>query len=210
MPKFEVGELVTPKVNKKLDAPTSIAQGRVAIVTGVQEAQNIPGQTTYKLKWPDPRLDVHAGIMYEKDLKHAAGDPNARWRILPGGTGDQLVEYRSNNSGGRWWLNDDDWEKLEQAGWQVDWYSDPEIRKGFGFAQGDRFLGAKATVARKYFSKMGDAIREWEAITNENSSDLGCNCCGAPHSFSSENKTTGAHDYWSPSTPSQGARYEDD
>jgi hypothetical protein len=31
------------------------------------------------------------------------------------------VEYESNNSGGSWWLNDDDWKALEKAGWVVAW-----------------------------------------------------------------------------------------
>ena len=31
------------------------------------------------------------------------------------------VEYDSNNSGGSWWLSDEDWKKLEEAGWVVDW-----------------------------------------------------------------------------------------
>ena len=31
------------------------------------------------------------------------------------------VEYSSNNSGGRWWLKDEDWIALEKAGWTVAW-----------------------------------------------------------------------------------------
>src|SRR5690348_13992879 len=31
------------------------------------------------------------------------------------------VEYDSNNSGGSWWLNDEDWIALEKAGWKVEW-----------------------------------------------------------------------------------------
>jgi len=31
------------------------------------------------------------------------------------------VEYDSNNSGGGWWLDDEDWRKLEVAGWTVNW-----------------------------------------------------------------------------------------
>lgn len=32
------------------------------------------------------------------------------------------VEYDSNNSGGRWWLKDEDWFALEKAGWKVGWF----------------------------------------------------------------------------------------
>ena len=31
------------------------------------------------------------------------------------------VEYYSDNSGGRWWLNDEQWKALEDAGWEVEW-----------------------------------------------------------------------------------------
>lgn len=30
-------------------------------------------------------------------------------------------EYRCNNSGGYWWLKDEDWKALEKAGWTVIW-----------------------------------------------------------------------------------------
>jgi hypothetical protein len=32
------------------------------------------------------------------------------------------TEYHSNNSGGDWWLTDEDWYKLEEAGWEVEWF----------------------------------------------------------------------------------------
>jgi len=34
-----------------------------------------------------------------------------------------LVEYKSNNSGGSWWLKDEDWLNLDKAGWEVKWVS---------------------------------------------------------------------------------------
>lgn len=34
------------------------------------------------------------------------------------------VEYSSNNSGGSWWLKDEDWLNLEKAGWKVEWISE--------------------------------------------------------------------------------------
>lgn len=86
-----------------------------------------------------------------------------------------LVKYSSNNSGGRWWLNDEDWENLEKAGWQVDWIAD-----------GGRWLGARAQYARKAFNSVSEAILEFEAVTKCYASDEGCNCCGPPHSFSWE------------------------
>ena len=32
-----------------------------------------------------------------------------------------IVEYESNNSGGDWWLSDNDWLTLARAGWMVEW-----------------------------------------------------------------------------------------
>lgn len=93
------------------------------------------------------------------------------------------VEYSSNNSGGKWWLSDDDWENLEKAGWRVHWFK-------------ERFLGALATSASKETDSIGDLLRQFEEITGENVSDEGCNCCGAPHSFSWTNEDD-SYDYCS-------------
>ena len=71
------------------------------------------------------------------------------------------IEYSSNNSGGSWWLKDEDWKALEAAGWWV----------------------GLAKCAKKDFTTVKEALEEFERITGENVSDEGCNCCGAPHSF---------------------------
>ena len=42
------------------------------------------------------------------------------------------VEYNSNNSGGNWWLSDDDWRKLEAAGWTVAWGGHDFCNSKFG------------------------------------------------------------------------------
>ena len=31
------------------------------------------------------------------------------------------IDYRANNSGGHWWVKDDQWRALEAAGWDVVW-----------------------------------------------------------------------------------------
>lgn len=96
------------------------------------------------------------------------------------------VEYSSNNSGGRWWLTDADWQAMETAGWTVEWFSNERsntmIRDG-------RFLGALASRASKDFTSAADAIRDFERLTGQDASVDGCNCCGPPHSFSWD------HDY---------------
>ena len=80
------------------------------------------------------------------------------------------VIYSSNNSGGSWWLSDDQWRALEGAGWSVDW-------------RPERWLGALATVATRSGLSRSEAILEWAAATGEDPSDPGCSCCGPPHNF---------------------------
>lgn len=80
------------------------------------------------------------------------------------------VTYDSNNSGGHWWLKDDDWKALEKAGWVVHW-------------KPERWLGALATSAEIECETPQEAIRSFEAATGQNAADEGCNCCGAPHAF---------------------------
>jgi hypothetical protein len=82
----------------------------------------------------------------------------------------KTITYSSNNSGGDWWLSDDDWKKLEAEGWKVNW-------------KPKRFLGALATTATKEFASRDEAITEWERITGQDAWDGGCSCCGNPHDF---------------------------
>jgi len=102
------------------------------------------------------------------------------------------VDYSSNNSGGSWWLTDEDWLALEAAGWDVDWCKDKT--GGLGGADEDgRWLGALATSASKDFASMREAVEEWERVTSGNASDEGCNCCGEPHYFSGQDNETGEY-----------------
>ena len=134
------------------------------------------------------------------------------------------VEYSSNNSGGGWWLRDEDWKALEDAGWEVEWggryYCDadrqlrgvdrqasaqcppgskcPGHRESETYAEavgrGKRWLGAMATRATKDFDTLAEAVREFEAVTGQDASDEGCNCCGAPHSFSTDDDWVSGED----------------
>lgn len=97
------------------------------------------------------------------------------------------VKYNSNNSGGNWWLKDEDWKKLEEAGWKVYWAKDE--------GKSERWLGALATQAEKEFDTMKEAILEFEKVTGQCATDQGCNCCGEPHDFSYIKKD-GSHDYY--------------
>lgn len=140
-----------------------------------------------------------------------------------------LVQYRSNNSGGGWWLKDQDWLALEQAGWTVYWAKDQckhcyassaeecaewQTQESKGFyrpphtytpREDNRWLGALATSASKRFENIHDAIDEWERVTHQSARSMGCSCCGTPHSFTATNTVTGKTDYYSPSDSGYGS-----
>ena len=86
-----------------------------------------------------------------------------------------LVNYYSNNSGGEFWLADEDWEALEKAGWIVNWHD-------------KRRFGTPAYEAEKEFNTIKEAIDEFEKITNQEASAEGCECCGPPHEFTWEDE----------------------
>jgi len=89
------------------------------------------------------------------------------------------IEYSSNNSGGNWWLSDEDWQNLEKAGWVVEW---GRLSGGVG----TRWLGALATSATREGLSMDEAIAEFEQVTGQDAYDMGCSCCGNPHNFYEE------------------------
>ena len=90
------------------------------------------------------------------------------------------VEYDSNNSGGDWWLTDQDWLALEQAGWKVRWFRE---RREFSVGEDSKWLGALADAATRTGLSLKEAVSEWERITGKCSTDAGCQCCGPPHRF---------------------------
>lgn len=60
--------------------------------------------------------------------------------------------------------------------------------------EGGRWLGCLAKAAVKDFDSLADAVREWEQVTGMDASDEGCNCCGAPHSFSTDGEYASGDD----------------
>lgn len=133
-----------------------------------------------------------------------------------------VIQYESNNSGGRWWLSDNDWHALEEAGWVVHWihesddpsheHAEPEFPSflaGLGGhhhgydeehaltkvePSGERWLGALARSAAKATTDPSAAVAEFERVTGQNASDVGCNCCGEPHNFTFHD-AEGNHQY---------------
>lgn len=96
------------------------------------------------------------------------------------------TRYSSNNSGGYWWLTDDDWLALARDGWDVQWFHKAKVYYG------GRWLGALASEA--YFpGSYEDAVASFESITGQNSDEQGCRCCGQPHYFSEEEYEEDCH-----------------
>lgn len=47
----------------------------------------------------------------------------------------RIVEYDSSNSGGSWWLKDEDWAALEKGGWTVEWGGKYFCNRKFSFKE---------------------------------------------------------------------------
>jgi len=130
-----------------------------------------------------------------------------------------VVKYNSNNSGGSFWLSTKDWEALADCGWNVHWI-DPNAKFGNRpesayeeplkpciKVEDAEWLGAPATSAAKEFDDPRDAIPEFERVTGQNASDVGCNCCGPPHSFEYEDED-GTNHYASARVTDTDIRFE--
>ena len=83
------------------------------------------------------------------------------------------LEYDTNNSGGGFWLIDDNWKAMESAGWSVAWPT----------GKGWPGVPVRATIPVKDMDDAKRIVREWETITGQDAADEGCNCCGQPHNF---------------------------
>ena len=81
-----------------------------------------------------------------------------------------MIRYDSNNSGGDWWLTDEDWKNLEKVGWVIDW-------------EKERFLGALARSAVREGLTLDEARAEFEHVVRQDAGNPGCECCGPPHYF---------------------------
>lgn len=97
------------------------------------------------------------------------------------------VHYSSNNSGGSWWLTDDDWFALEKAGWEVEWVKDDAYLRSSGMSKDNRWLGALATGAKYFGGSIEMAKAEFNHVTSCWADDEGCSCCGQPHYFTEYN-----------------------
>lgn len=119
--------------------------------------------------------------------------PEVAPEVIEGEIVDVYTEYDSNNSGGSWWLSDQNWIDLEAAGWHVEWggraYGGEVPAKSAEDAAKNRYMGALAVSATRDLP-ITLAIQEWERITGDSASDEGCGCCGPPHSFAEYDRQT--------------------
>jgi hypothetical protein len=104
-----------------------------------------------------------------------------------------LVKYATNNSGGDWWISDDGWRALADAGWDVEWFADKDDDPHGLHLRDGRFLGALANYASKDFPTPKDAIEEFQRVTGCDASADGCSCCGPPHAFSWKDASGGGY-----------------
>jgi hypothetical protein len=95
------------------------------------------------------------------------------------------VKYSPNNSGGSWWLKDQDWKALEQEGWVIDWYAtrEPTSYRPDPYPDGRWFDSLAAGALIETDDEPLIIIQAWEKTTNQDASAEGCNCCGEPHTF---------------------------
>lgn len=71
------------------------------------------------------------------------------------------VMYDSNNSGGSFWIGEDDIQKMEAAGWVHSGYMTWSL-------EADSVQSAKD---------------QWAALLGKDPDEIGCECCGPPHNF---------------------------
>ena len=101
----------------------------------------------------------------------------------------KVYEYFSNNSGGSYWLDDEDWKKLEKAGWRIAGFDDFVYTNSGDYKKDNNglpIINRKSTTpvyAYKKFDSLDEAIADFESITGEDYYAEGCSCCGQPHSI---------------------------
>lgn len=100
----------------------------------------------------------------------------------------RLYCLSENNSGGSFWLVQEDYESLLGAGWFLD---QEEIKKAKSFLD-DSFGQGKDGVPYSWrhgalklqAESLREAVESFESATGRDFWAQGCNCCGAPFTIS--------------------------
>lgn len=133
-------------------------------------------------------LDIYTGPGTELEVAPEVIDAE----IVDDHHGEPYVELSENNSGGGWWLSDEDWRNLAKAGWVVDWAenraksADSWMRSSVELDEHGvwRYMGALASEAKRYGVSLRVAVAEFRDITGQDPDEEGCSCCGQPHYLS--------------------------
>jgi len=79
-----------------------------------------------------------------------------------------LVCFEHTNNGGYYWLSDNDWDALAEAGWLVR----RDIQRAW-------ITAGSVEAAKRFWS---------ETLTHFDPNDDGCECCSAPFRFDEEDE----------------------
>ncbi len=98
-------------------------------------------------------------------------------------------KFNENNSGGNWWLNKRQYEKLFAAGWKLDkeWaepFGDFDPTKPWSESD-DVPYGWRHNLYYEAYD-IREAVESWENATGQDFFSEGCHCCGAPFSMRGE------------------------
>ena len=96
------------------------------------------------------------------------------------------VELNENNSGGSWWLNREQYDKLLANGWNL-----PVREEGEPSPLDSLSKRLSPDVPWEWrhglwgdFDSLRAAVESFERLTGEDFFAAGCNCCGCPFSMS--------------------------
>jgi hypothetical protein len=123
---------------------------------------------------PGPRLMLGDRIREElhevtREVQGIAPAPD----LKPGHT---RVELNQNNSGGYWWLSDEQVDALLADGWFIDGSNTYRMREG------KRALNLSIDLPVTT-GAVEIAMIEFQRVTGEDPNAIGCTCCGPPFHF---------------------------
>lgn len=75
------------------------------------------------------------------------------------------IQYISNNPGGYFRTNDETWKKLNNAGWEVQWFKEKQWHNQLA-----------TSAIKRNVKDLKDVEKEWALITGLNILEPGCGC----------------------------------
>lgn len=130
----------------------------------------------------------------KKPFSYLFGNENDIVEFDPSTIETAGVRLSLNNSGGKWWLKENDELGLKNAGWKVN------IAHGVG--------GRHVAHAFLIGADIETALKSFRQATHFTGRELGCNCCGVPFSFVQYSQEGKWLKSYSTSYPDEGEDYE--